>query len=144
MIDMPTKYKTRSGLKARVLCVDLCDGNNDTQCPVVAAITMENGLTHLHRFTKHGHCYTGSNHPHDLVPAPEEITVYVNCYRLRDGGVALSTTTTTAYEAMDNADDSAIAVAVPVTFTIAIAEDEAHDELPAPPKEGRKDEEQPR
>ena len=127
MIDMTTKYQTRSGLKARVLCVDLCAGDDiDTQYTVVAAITKEDGRTYLNRLTKHGHCYTGSNHPHDLVPAPEKVTCWTNVYKY-PGYFHCGKLYMSEQDALDSAKASAIAIAVPLTFTIA--EDETHDEV---------------
>ena len=63
MIDISKKYKTRSGLPARILCTD----RKDSHYPVVALVSFSETSEKLTSYTEDGQFCDGSPSEYDLV-----------------------------------------------------------------------------
>lgn len=77
MIDMNKKYQTRDGRPVRILCVD----GPDSRWPVIG---IPSGQHIACYWMIDGRNYYGAESS-DLIPVPEEVTLWVNVYRGRYG-----------------------------------------------------------
>lgn len=73
MIDMNKKYQTRDGRKVRILCTD----GPDFRAPVVGVVEGDWFIT---VWPSSGEHTTQEPCQRDLIPAPEEVTLWVNVY----------------------------------------------------------------
>lgn len=74
MIDMNKKYQTRDGRKVRILCTD----GPDFRAPVVGVVEGDWFIT---VWPSSGEHTTQEPCQRDLIPAPEEVTLWVNVCR---------------------------------------------------------------
>ncbi len=65
MISMDKKYKTRSGLKVRLLCID----RKGDECPVIGLVDKD-GCESVYSWHSTGVFYTGHESAYDLIEVP--------------------------------------------------------------------------
>ena len=71
LIEMGKKYKTGNGLSVEILRTDI----KHEQYPVLAVITLPDGLQEVWQYTKFGNYYSsGSTSRYDLTEQPEVVT----------------------------------------------------------------------
>lgn len=84
MIDFNKPVQTRSGLKVRILAVDV----PNTVYPVAAIVFHTVTSAGVYAFTKDGSfIYGWKSNTLDLIQVPEEVIRYVNTYRRYDGEI---------------------------------------------------------
>lgn len=77
-ISMDKKYTTRDGRPVRILCVD----RDNKTYPVCGLVSNQEFTS----WTREGvHDVARCHSPLDLIPAPEEVTEFVNVYRNEAG-----------------------------------------------------------
>ena len=113
MIDINKKYQTRDGRKVRILCTD----GPDFRAPVVGVVEGDWFIT---VWPSSGEHTTQEPCQRDLIPVPEEVTLWVNVRRHPAAplGYTLHPHSTKAVaEAVYYLDDPPIAT-VPITFKV--------------------------
>ena len=71
LVEMGKKYKTGNGLSVEILRTDI----KHNEYPVLAVITMPDGLQEVRQYTKFGNYYSsGSASSYDLIKQPEVVT----------------------------------------------------------------------
>lgn len=84
MIDFNKPVQTRSGLKVRILAIDIPD---DTYTIAAIVFGPEEGSASVQSYMADGRYLTHEECSDDLIQAPEEVIRYVNTYRRYDGDI---------------------------------------------------------